>query len=93
MNVFTASCQPIPVVGRGTVSGIPNCLHVPYLEKNLLSVPHLDSSLGWKVTTGGGKGIIQDYNDNTIMLGTLDRKIMLLYCGRRGAQAYGGAAA
>ena len=75
--MFTASGQPIPVFGRGTVGGVPNCLHVPYLEKDLLSVPHLDSSLGWKVTMGGGKGIIQDQIDNIIMLGNLDRKIML----------------
>ena len=48
MHVFTASGETIPVFGTGRVDGIPNCLHVPYLEKDLLSVPHLDIELGWK---------------------------------------------
>ena len=77
VNVFTASGQPIPVFGRGTVRGIPNCLHVPYLEKDLLSVPHLDCALGWRTTMGGGVGVIEDQQGNTVLRGILDRNIML----------------
>jgi hypothetical protein len=77
VNVFTASGQPIPVFGRGTVRGIPNCLHVPYLEKDLLSVPHLDCALGWRTTMGGGVGVVEDQQGNTVLRGILDKNIML----------------
>ena len=34
--VYTASGERIPVIGVGDVGGIPECLHVPTLEKELL---------------------------------------------------------
>ena len=41
VSVYTASGEAIPVLGRGRVGRIPNCLHVPFLEKDLTSVPQL----------------------------------------------------
>ena len=75
VNVYTASGEAIPVFGRGTVGGIPNCLHVPYLEKDLISVPQLDVELGWKTQLGGGRGIITDKDGNVVLRGALDKKI------------------
>ena len=46
MCVYTASGEPISVVGTGTEECIPNCLHVPTFENNLLSVSHTDVSMG-----------------------------------------------
>ena len=37
--VYTANGEAIPVMGCGTVGDIPDCLHVPTLENDLLSVP------------------------------------------------------
>ena len=45
MFVYTVSDEPIPVVGTSTIGGIPNFLHVPTLEKNLLSVSLIDVSI------------------------------------------------
>ena len=36
MFVYTAPGEPMPVIGTGAVGGIPNCLHVPSLEKDQL---------------------------------------------------------
>ena len=76
INVYTESGEAIPVFGCGTVGGIQNCLHVPYLEKDLISVSQLDIELGWKTTLGGGIGVITDKKDNAIMQGALNRKTM-----------------
>ena len=77
VNVYTASGEAIPVFGSGTVGGIPNCLHVPYLEKDLISVPHLDVELGWKTSLGDGVGVITDRSGKVVLRGQLDKNIML----------------
>ena len=58
--VYTASGEAVPVQGRGTVGLISQCLHVPQLEKDLLSIPHVDEALGWSVQFGGGIGVVRD---------------------------------
>ena len=77
VNVYTASGEAIPVFGSGTVGGIPNCLHVPYLEKDLISVPHLDVELGWKTSLGDGVGVNTDRSGKVVLRGQLDKNIML----------------
>ena len=78
MFVYTASGEPIPVVGTGTVGGIPNCLHVPTLEKDLLSVPHMDVSMGWRTIFEAGACVIDDKATGCVKFtGTLDRSMML----------------
>ena len=42
------------------VGGIPDCLHVPLLEKDLLSVPHMDVAMGWRTTFENRKCMIED---------------------------------
>ena len=56
--VYTASGEAIPVVGTGLVGGLPNCLHVPTLEKDLLSVPHMDVAMKWRTTFEGGHALL-----------------------------------
>ena len=75
--VYTASGEAIPVIGCGTVGRIPNCLHVPQLEKDLLSIPHLDEELGWRAEFGGGHGIVRDTDGKELFRGVLDSKVML----------------
>ena len=78
MFVYTASGEPIPVVGTGTVGGIPNCLHVPTLEKDLLSVPHMDVSMGWRTVFEAGACVIDDKSTGSVKFkGELDRNMML----------------
>ena len=48
--LYTASGEAIRVVGSGTVGDIPNCLHIPTLKKDLLSVPHIDVTMKWRTT-------------------------------------------
>ena len=50
--VHTANGEAIPVIRCGTVGDIPDCLHVPTLEKDLLSVPHFGAAMGWRTTLG-----------------------------------------
>lgn len=71
-SVFTASGQPLPVMGRGNVcletfnvrSGvkqtleITDVLHVPDLKENIISVAVLDKK-GVEITTGNGKMIVR----------------------------------
>ena len=80
--VFTASGEAIPVLGCGTVGEIPNCLHVPNLEKDLISAPQLDLELGWSTTFISGTGVIRDKHGNEILRGTLDRSMMLYTVNR-----------
>ena len=58
--VYTASSDPIPVVGLGDVGGIPDCLHVPTLVNDLHSVPYADVAMGWRTTFESGKCTIKD---------------------------------
>ena len=58
--VNTASCEPIPVIGTGTKGDIPNCLHVTTLEKDLLLVPHMDASMGWRTVFKAGACVIDN---------------------------------
>ena len=71
-NVYTASGQPLPVTGYGTVSldidnvrtggrhkfSVTDVLHVPDLKENILSVSTLDRK-GVEITTGNQKMIIR----------------------------------
>ena len=60
------------------VGDIPDCLHVPRLENDLLSVPRMDVAMGWRTTFGKGKCVIEDVNMGTVKyFGVLDRGIML----------------
>ena len=43
--VYIASGEDISVFGRGSVGGTLNCLDVPTLEQDLLSVPHMDVTM------------------------------------------------
>ena len=52
--VYTASREAIHVLVTGVVGGIPNCLHAPTLEEDLLSVPHMDIAMQWRTTFKGG---------------------------------------
>ena len=52
--VNTASGKAIPVVGCGNEGDIPNRLQVPTLEKDQLSVPHIDVEMQWRIVFVGG---------------------------------------
>ena len=77
MFVYTASGSPIPVLGCGSVGGIPDCMQVPQLERDLLSVPHMDAALGWQTELGGGVGEISDRSGKVMFRDVLDRNLML----------------
>ena len=76
--VYTASGEPIPVIRIGEVGGIPDCLYVPSLEKELLSVPHSDLAMGWRTTSENGKYMIEDSTNACLkFIGELDLATML----------------
>ena len=58
--VYTANGKPLQVLGRGSIGFIPDCYHVPSLSRDLLSVPHIDATLGVKVTVKNGEIEISD---------------------------------
>jgi hypothetical protein len=76
--VYTANGKPLEVVGKGSVGFIPDCYHVPALSRDLLSIPHLDATLGALATFS--KGIIT-ISSNTqrfpTLKGTLNPQNML----------------
>ena len=74
--VYTASGEAIPAVGRGTVEGIPTCLHVPTLDKGFLSVPHIDVRMEWRTTFENGVCLVHDRRSGTVKItGEPDRDI------------------
>ncbi len=90
-SVYTASGQPLPVVGHGSVTfrienvrlkknhdlSISNVLHVPDLKECILSVSTLDKK-GIEFTTGNGKMILR-YQGKFLASAPLDPDIQQ-YC-------------
>ena len=62
----------------GTVGNIPDCLYVPTLVNDLLSVPYMDVAIGRRTTFAKEKCVVEDVNTRTVNCsGVLDRGIML----------------
>ena len=78
MFFYTASGEPIPVIGTGTLGGIPNCLYASTLKKDLLFVTPTDVSMGWRIIFEAGVCVINEKTTGFVKFtGNLDRNIML----------------
>jgi hypothetical protein len=76
--VYTANGKPLEVVGKGSVGLISDCFHIPALSRDLLSIPHLDATLGISASFSKGEITISSASKQFPTLkGTLNPQTML----------------
>ena len=58
--------KAIPLVYGFTVGGIPNCLHVPTLEIEIVSLLHMDVEIKWCTLIESGACVVDNRRSDNV---------------------------